>query len=280
MSEAGLAGVPRRGRRRRLGRPPRRRDGGLPCRRRWTRPPAWPQSIAAVPEVARTSGALLTIADRRLTVRLTRDLWQLEPRARRARTGGLGGRPRHRRARADRAAVQEVQLAIAAKPDEIDLGFWRAVLGYDPMSDDNGVDPLGHGSTVWMQELDDGEAAAARDARGRVRRARAGRRRGSPQPWPPAAGSWPSRTRPSAGSCPIGPATACASPRGRTGRCRRPTRSPAPDPCHVPAVGRVSSMKPDPARDCDPWTRTPGSPNDSRPTARTCAAWPIGCSAP
>jgi hypothetical protein len=28
------------------------------------------------------------------------------------------------------------------------------VLGYDPMSDDNGVDPLGHGSTAWMQELD------------------------------------------------------------------------------------------------------------------------------
>ena len=55
---------------------------------------------------------------------------------------------------ADRASVQEVQLAISAKPDAIDVGFWRAVLGYDPMADDNGVDPLGHGSTVWMQELD------------------------------------------------------------------------------------------------------------------------------
>jgi 4a-hydroxytetrahydrobiopterin dehydratase len=28
------------------------------------------------------------------------------------------------------------------------------VLGYAPMSDDNAVDPLGHGTTVWMQELD------------------------------------------------------------------------------------------------------------------------------
>jgi 4a-hydroxytetrahydrobiopterin dehydratase len=56
-------------------------------------------------------------------------------------------------AAADRAAVQEVQLAIAAKPDAMDLGFWRAVLGYAPMADDNAVDPLGHGSTVWMQEL-------------------------------------------------------------------------------------------------------------------------------
>jgi 4a-hydroxytetrahydrobiopterin dehydratase len=28
------------------------------------------------------------------------------------------------------------------------------VLGYVPMADDNAVDPLGHGSTVWMQQLD------------------------------------------------------------------------------------------------------------------------------
>jgi hypothetical protein len=31
------------------------------------------------------------------------------------------------------------------------LGFWRAVLEYAPMADDNGIDPLGQGSTVWMQ---------------------------------------------------------------------------------------------------------------------------------
>ncbi len=46
-------------------------------------------------------------------------------------------------------------MAIAAKPAEVNLGFWRAILGYDPMFDDNGVDPLGHGSTVWMQEIDE-----------------------------------------------------------------------------------------------------------------------------
>jgi 4a-hydroxytetrahydrobiopterin dehydratase len=55
---------------------------------------------------------------------------------------------------ADRAAVQEVQVAVAARPEEVDLGFWRAVLGYQALADDNGCDPLGHGSTVWMQELD------------------------------------------------------------------------------------------------------------------------------
>ena len=28
-----------------------------------------------------------------------------------------------------------------------------AVLGYAPLDDDNAIDPLGHGSTIWMQEL-------------------------------------------------------------------------------------------------------------------------------
>jgi 4a-hydroxytetrahydrobiopterin dehydratase len=57
-------------------------------------------------------------------------------------------------ARGDRAAVHEVQLAIAAKPDALDVGFWRAVLGYDTKASDNGIDPLGHSSTFWMQDLD------------------------------------------------------------------------------------------------------------------------------
>jgi len=55
---------------------------------------------------------------------------------------------------ADRTGAQEVQLAIAAKPDVVDVGFWRAVLGYTGLDDDNAIDRLGHGSTVWMQELD------------------------------------------------------------------------------------------------------------------------------
>jgi 4a-hydroxytetrahydrobiopterin dehydratase len=55
---------------------------------------------------------------------------------------------------ADRGAVQEVQLAISAA-DAVHVGFWRAVLGYIPVADDNAVDSLGHGSTVWMQELNE-----------------------------------------------------------------------------------------------------------------------------
>lgn len=98
-------------------------------------------------------GVLLTLADDHVTIRLTRDIWALEvnhielARAASAVARKVGAIP-------DRAAIQEVQLAIAAKRDTIDIGFWRAVLGYVPMAQDNAVDPLGHGSTVWMQELD------------------------------------------------------------------------------------------------------------------------------
>jgi 4a-hydroxytetrahydrobiopterin dehydratase len=100
------------------------------------------------------SGALLTIADAHLTIRLTRDMWQLEPgHVERART--VSAVARAHGAVADRAATQEVQLAIAAKRDTIDVNFWRTVLGYAALADDNAVDSLGHGSTVWMQDLDD-----------------------------------------------------------------------------------------------------------------------------
>jgi 4a-hydroxytetrahydrobiopterin dehydratase len=108
-------------------------------------------AVAAVPNLeART---LLTAASDRLTVKLTREMWATEARhievARAVSAVAL-----EHGATADRGAVQEVQLAVAAKPEDIDIGFWRAVLGYAPMADDNAVDPLGQGSTVWMQDLD------------------------------------------------------------------------------------------------------------------------------
>ncbi len=109
------------------------------------------EAVAKTPGIA-GAGLLLTLADSRVTVRLSRDVWSLEPwhvelaRAVSAVAREYGAVP-------ERAAVQEVQVAIAAKRDAIDVGFWRAVLGYTPMADDNAVDPLGHGSTIWMQEL-------------------------------------------------------------------------------------------------------------------------------
>lgn len=110
-------------------------------------------ALAALPGLE-GSGTLLTIADTQLSVRLTRDAWQLEPRhVELARAVSAAARAHG--AVADRASVQEVQLAIPAKADALDVGFWRAVLGYAPMAEDNAVDSLGHGSTVWMQTLDE-----------------------------------------------------------------------------------------------------------------------------
>jgi 4a-hydroxytetrahydrobiopterin dehydratase len=99
------------------------------------------------------SGAALTLGEDRVSVRLTRDIFTLEAehvdlaRAVSAVVAEHG-------ARADRAAVQEVSFAVAARPEDADVGFWRAVLGYDAPADDNGTDPLAHSSTVWLQELD------------------------------------------------------------------------------------------------------------------------------
>jgi 4a-hydroxytetrahydrobiopterin dehydratase len=103
------------------------------------------------------AGTLLTLSDTSITVRLTRDLWKIE-------TGhielarALSRCAREHGAVANPAAVQEIQIAIAARPQAIDLAFWRAVLGYMPLSDDNACDPLGHSSTVWMQELDEAKS--------------------------------------------------------------------------------------------------------------------------
>jgi 4a-hydroxytetrahydrobiopterin dehydratase len=109
-------------------------------------------AIVTAPAIA-GAGVLLTLADDRVAVRLTRDVWSLES-GHVALARAVSAIARAHGAMADRGAVQEVQVAIAAKPDAIDVGFWRAVLGYAPMADDNAVDPLGRGSTVWMQALD------------------------------------------------------------------------------------------------------------------------------
>jgi 4a-hydroxytetrahydrobiopterin dehydratase len=109
------------------------------------------EAVARVPGLEDRTA--MTIGRTHLSVRLTREMWGTEARhvdvarAISAVARGHGATP-------DRDAVQEVQFAVAAKPDEIDLPFWRAVLGYAPLHEDNGLDPLGHSSTVWMQDLD------------------------------------------------------------------------------------------------------------------------------
>lgn len=111
-------------------------------------------AVAEVPGID-TDSTLLTANAGALTVRLTRDVWMIDA-AHIEIAREISRCARRHGAAADRSTVQEVQVAIAAKPDEIDVGFRRAVLGYGEASHDNAVDPLGHGSAVWMQELDGG----------------------------------------------------------------------------------------------------------------------------
>lgn len=108
-------------------------------------------AVAGVPGLEERT--LLSATSDRLTVKLTREMWGTEARHVEV-ARAISAVAREHGATADRSAVQEVQLAVAAKPDAIDLGFWRAVLGYAPLHEDNGLDPNGQGSTVWMQDLD------------------------------------------------------------------------------------------------------------------------------
>jgi 4a-hydroxytetrahydrobiopterin dehydratase len=110
------------------------------------------QAIAQLPGLDGTA-AHMSIVSKSLTIRLTREVWNTEVEhielareiSKIAKNHGAIGDP---------SMVQEVQFAIAAKPDAIDVGFWRAVLGYQPMLDDAGIDPLAISSNVWMQDLD------------------------------------------------------------------------------------------------------------------------------
>jgi len=110
------------------------------------------QAIAAVPGLDSTNAQINLLAEQ-VTVRLTREVWKIEE-SHIGLARAISAAARAHGAAADRAAIHEVQFAISAKPDAIDLGFWRAVLGYAPMQGDNAIDPLGNSSTVWMQELD------------------------------------------------------------------------------------------------------------------------------
>jgi 4a-hydroxytetrahydrobiopterin dehydratase len=110
------------------------------------------QAIAKLPALDGTP-AHMSIVTKSLTIRLTREVWNIEvEHIELARE--ISSIAKNHGAIGDPGLVQEVQFAIAAKPDAIDVGFWRAVLGYQPMLDDAGIDPLGVSSNVWMQDLD------------------------------------------------------------------------------------------------------------------------------
>ncbi len=64
---------------------------------------------------------------------------------------------------ADPAAVQQVQVAIDALVGPGVMPFWRAVLGYKQVGDEDLVDPHGSGPSFWFQHMD-----APRDQRNRI----------------------------------------------------------------------------------------------------------------
>ena len=98
------------------------------------------------------SRVLMTVADDRLSVRLSRDLWHLDEqhielaRASRRLLERRVSSPTARecrRSRCGRGEARRGRCRLLARRSRL-----------RPASDDNAVDPLGHGSTVWMQELD------------------------------------------------------------------------------------------------------------------------------
>lgn len=61
---------------------------------------------------------------------------------------------RERRLAADPAAVQSVHLTIDALVGPEVMPFWRAVLGYEQVGDEDLLDPLWRGPSIWFQAMD------------------------------------------------------------------------------------------------------------------------------
>jgi 4a-hydroxytetrahydrobiopterin dehydratase len=55
---------------------------------------------------------------------------------------------------ADPAMVQEVDLAIDALVAAEVMPFWRAVLDYEQLGDEDLVDPRARSSSIWFQQMD------------------------------------------------------------------------------------------------------------------------------
>ena len=55
---------------------------------------------------------------------------------------------------ADPAAVQSVQLTMDALVTTDIRPFWRAVLGYREMGDEDVIDRVGRGPSIWFQPMD------------------------------------------------------------------------------------------------------------------------------
>ena len=56
---------------------------------------------------------------------------------------------------ADPSAVQTVQVAIDALVSNDVMPFWRAVLGYEQVGDEDLVDPRRRGPAIWFQQMEE-----------------------------------------------------------------------------------------------------------------------------
>ncbi|HEU4513601.1 MAG TPA: VOC family protein [Nocardioidaceae bacterium] len=55
---------------------------------------------------------------------------------------------------ADPSAVQDVQLTVDALVGEEVMPFWRAVLAYDQVGDEDLIDPYWRAPSIWFQQMD------------------------------------------------------------------------------------------------------------------------------
>ena len=137
---------------------------------------------------------------------------------------------------ADPSAVQTVQIAIDALVSTDVMPFWRAVLGYEQVGDEDLVDPRRPrpGDLVPADGRSRDRSATASTSTSRCRTTRP--RRGSRPAWPRAAASCSTGTRPRGGPWPTRRATRSTSPPGGGGSSpfsragRAPGRASEPGP--------------------------------------------------
>jgi 4a-hydroxytetrahydrobiopterin dehydratase len=126
------------------------------------------KGVALVEEIGRLADALnhhpdIDLRYATVTVRLiTHDIFGLSDLdAQLARQ--ISAAARTLEVEADPAAVQTVQLTIDALVTADVRPFWRAVLGYQEVGDEDLFDPRGRGPAIWFQPMD-----APRPQRNRV----------------------------------------------------------------------------------------------------------------
>jgi 4a-hydroxytetrahydrobiopterin dehydratase len=88
-----------------------------------------------------------------VTVRLRTDDGRLTEREA-ALAEQISAAAREREIPADPASLQIVQIAIDAMVIPDVMPFWRAVLGYVPIGDEDVIDPLFLNPPVWFQQMD------------------------------------------------------------------------------------------------------------------------------